>query len=114
MNTVERVLCLAKERGVSQTYIINRLGLKSRTYFNDIQKRGGEIPAERIALIAQILDTTVDYLLGRTDQKEKPAENGELSEVQADILKRIMALSPEKRKQMEDYIDFLLTQQGDE
>lgn len=44
-------------------------------YFIDIDKSGRDIPSDKLNEIADILDTTPEYLKGETDVKEKtPAE----------------------------------------
>ncbi len=47
----------------------------AKVYFNDIDKSGRDIPSDKLNEIADILDTTPEYLKGETDVKEKtPAE----------------------------------------
>ena len=72
MVTIDRTRELAKERGISLTFICKRLGLNN-VYFIDREKAGKEIPDEKLAVIADVLFTTVSYLKGETDEKERPA-----------------------------------------
>ena len=59
-----------------------------------------------ISAIADYLDTTPEYLLGKTDKKEKPAIVGEpISDNESFILYN--SLSPELRKQADEYLRFL-------
>jgi transcriptional regulator with XRE-family HTH domain len=71
MKSLSRIKGLAKESGRTMSYLCQKMGV-ARVYFNDIEKSGREIPSEKLAIIADALDTTVDYLLGNTDKKEKP------------------------------------------
>lgn len=74
MSTIDRVLQLAKEKGISQAFICGKLGLR-RTYLSDVRLGKDSLPNDRLAIIADILDTTPEYLKGETDVKEKtPAE----------------------------------------
>ncbi|MPM30858.1 hypothetical protein SDC9_77409 [bioreactor metagenome] len=72
MVTIDRTRDLARERGISLTFICKRLGLNN-VYFIDREKAGKEIPDQKLAVIADVLFTTVDYLKGTTDRKERPA-----------------------------------------
>lgn len=59
----------------------------AKVYFNDIDKSGRDIPSDKLNEIADILDTTPEYLKGETDVKEKtPAETGERTVSDEDIM----------------------------
>ena len=73
MSTIDRVLQLVKEKGISQAFICGKLGLR-RTYLGDVRLGKDSLPDDRLAIIADILGTTPEYLKGETDVKEKPAE----------------------------------------
>ena len=72
MDTIDKIKSLAKEKGVSITFLCQSIG-QGAYYFNDVKRRGGTIPEDRLNAIADILNTTPDYLTGKTDKKEKPA-----------------------------------------
>lgn len=67
--TTKRIRDLAKEQGRSLKYLCDKIGVSSRTYFRDIEKQQREIPPKKLEIIAGALNTTVDYLLGNTDEK---------------------------------------------
>lgn len=69
--TTQRIRELAEEQGRSLKYLCDRIGVKSRTYFQDIEKQGRNIPMDKLKIIADALDTTTDYLLGEIDIKHK-------------------------------------------
>lgn len=70
---VDRIKKLCIERGIKQQYIFDCLGV-NRTLFADWE-RGKSKPANRhIEAIADILQTTPEYLRGETDKKERPAD----------------------------------------
>ena len=85
MFEIDKIKELAKEQGKSLTFICTKLGL-AKTYFIDVQKGKNTLKPDRLAQIADILGTTPEYLRGETDIKEKPAENGELSEDDMNLL----------------------------
>lgn len=90
---IDRIEELAKEKGLSLSYINAQIGMR-RTYLAEVKKGRSSIPADRLAQIADILGTTPEYLRGETDIKEKPAENGELSEDDIKLLAFFNRLPP--------------------
>lgn len=67
MVNVTKIRNLSSDKGVKLTFIITKLGLKSKTYFQDIEKHNRDIPDDRLAIIADILGTTTAYLRDETD-----------------------------------------------
>lgn len=68
----------------------------------------GAIPSvAKVQLLAQYLGCTVSDLLGEKATSSPPSEDDEL-------LQKISTLAPERRKQAEEYLDFLITQQGNQ
>ena len=68
----------------------------------------GAIPSvAKVQLLAQYLGCTVSDLLGEKATSSPPSEDNEL-------LQKISTLAPERRKQAEEYLDFLITQQGNQ
>ena len=80
-----------------------------KSLLSEITSRGRIPSVERIQLLAQYLGCTVSDLLGEQagTQSSPPSEDDEL-------LRKITALAPERRKQAEEYLDFLITQQGNQ
>lgn len=66
----DRIRALAKEKGLSLSFICSKLGV-AHVYFIDIDKSGRDIPDDKLAIIADLLNTTPEYLKGETDVKEK-------------------------------------------
>lgn len=94
MCEIGRIEEIAKEKGLSLSFVSTQLGLR-RTYLKDVKAGRSSIPADRLAQIADILGTTPEYLRGETDIKEKPAENGELSEDDIKLLAFFNRLPPQ-------------------
>ena len=76
------------------------------SFVTDI-KRGQTPSVAKVQLLAQYLGCTVSDLLGEKATSSPPSEDDEL-------LQKISALAPERRKQAEEYLDFLITQQGNQ
>ena len=99
MSIIDFVLHLAKEKGISQAFICNKLGL-SRNYLAEVKKGKTSLTDDRLAVIADILNTTPEYLKGETDTKENPAGESTdgLSDYDARLLDWFHSLPPEKRQ----------------
>lgn len=98
MLTIDRTRELAEDRGVSLSFLCRKMGV-AKAYFLDREKAEKEIPDEKLQIISECLYTTIDYLKGKTDQKEKPAtpEGDELSDEDIEIIELLRAASPAKR-----------------
>lgn len=108
MVTIDRTRELAKERGISLTFICKQLGLNN-VYFIDREKAGREIPDSKLAVIAEVLFTTPEYLRGETEEKERPAaQAGGGSE----IIPGYEKLNPENRTVIDHLIEHLLKSQS--
>ena len=77
MVNINKIRALAKENGRSMSYLISAIGLNARTYFNDIEKNGRDIPDKYLIIIADILHTTPEYLRDETEVKEKASTDSE-------------------------------------
>ena len=85
MYEIDRIKELAKEQKRSLSYICAKIGV-ANNYLTDIARGKNTLKPDRLAQIAEIIGTTPEYLSGETDKKEKPAENGELSEDEIKLL----------------------------
>lgn len=95
MLQIDRLLERAKARGVSQAHLAELVGRKSY-YVRDLVRDGTQPPAETVAVWAEALSTTPAYLLGETDEKEKPTGTvaDGLSAKERELLELFRGLSP--------------------
>lgn len=93
-------------KGVKPTNACAESGA-GKSLMSDITNRGRIPSVERIQLLAQYLGCTVSDLLGEKAMSSPPSKDDEL-------LQKISTLAPERRKQAEEYLDFLITQQGNQ
>ena len=100
MLNIAKVEKLIKERGWSKVYF-NKLFGRSVAWIND-WKRGYTPDDATIAQIADRLNTTVDYLTDKTDNKNKPAPKyeDELTAEETKWLELFRSVSPERRDLM--------------
>lgn len=103
----DNVQNLADEKGISIHKMAKDLGMSSGAF--SAWKRRNTIPnAEIISKIADYFNVTTDYLLGRTDKKEKPTANDdEHSQLTNEVFTLFSSLPPEKKKQVLDYMKYL-------
>ena len=107
MVNINKIKNLAKEKGLKIKYICDQLGL-SDTYLSNVKNGKDRMTDERLAIIADILNTTPEYLRDETDQKEKSATE---EKPLPDILYRYNELSEEKQREVISFIEFKLAQQ---
>ena len=114
MEIVKKIKSLAQERGIKLNFICTQLGLTSRTYFHDIEKNGRTIPADKLSIIADILNTTPEYLLGLTDKKEKPTAEavGNDDQLFTEAEQLMGSLSPARQEEAMRYLRYLASQEG--
>ena len=108
MSTIDIVLQLAREKGVSQAFICNKLGL-SRNYLSEVKKGKTSLPDDRLAIIADILNTTPEYLKGETDIKEKPADLI-VSEQDKEVYELYSQLTPDQKALIRAQIKGILSE----
>ena len=66
---IGRLKEIRKDRDLTQTDIANYLGMKQQQYSEyEIGKR--LIPIETLDKLADYYDTSIDYLIGRTDERK--------------------------------------------
>ena len=58
----ERIRSLRDSKGITQEYLAEKFGSKIETIRN-YETGKSEIPSDRLALLAKILDTSSDYIL---------------------------------------------------
>ena len=63
---VSRIKSISKEKGISLSFLCSKMGV-ARVYFNDIEKQNRAIPHDKLEIIADVLNVSVDYILGNTD-----------------------------------------------
>lgn len=102
---VQNIEKYCAQNGVKPTTACRDSGVGA-SFVTDI-KRGQTPSVAKVQLLAQYLGCTVSDLLGEKATSSPPSEDDEL-------LQKISALAPERRKQAEEYLDFLITQQGNQ
>lgn len=117
----DRLDDLVKESGKKKNYLSQKMGFTGR-YLNDAKKQNTDIKGEPLVILAAELNTTPEYLTGKSDIKEKAPTrmdgrelpHADLREVLAGKGVRIMLDADAKltEAQLEDIVNFIEFQQG--
>lgn len=97
MYNINKINALIKLKGVKKSFICEQLGL-NRTYLADVERGKNKLTDERLAKIAKILGTTVEYLCDEeeTEAKEK-APVDETEELRQELLRLARATDDTKK-----------------
>jgi len=99
MNSVERVKAICKERRIPISKVEKDLGF-SNGYIGQLRK--GVFPADRLALIAEYLGVSSDFLM--TGKEKTPTETGERQVTDKDIQFALFGGSDEITEKMYDEV----------
>lgn len=98
MNFIERVSVILKERKITQKQLLEALGMSKNVYKN--WKDGINEPPQRTKMaIASYLGVTVDYLEGRTEKENDPAEARSQVEKDVEEIMSLLAAMPEEKRE---------------
>ena len=125
MSTIgERIKQRRIDLGLTQEELAHRLGNKSRASVCTVEKDKEDLTSTRIKQYATALDCSVLYLMGYEDINGNPLENPEgyitkpkitdyrtdFVEAAIEVYRDIQGLSPERRKALEEYLQYLKSQ----
>lgn len=71
MKLCDRIRLRREELSMSQDELAKRLGYKSRSSINKIEKGQNDIPQSKIVEFAAALNTTTEYLMGFSNNDEE-------------------------------------------
>ena len=109
MDTLHKIICLMEEKNISQAVLCAKLGV-NKSAFSDWKNGKSKSYIKHLALIATILDVSVDYLLGKTDIKKAPVESdkGDRSAMEQEFIELYHRLTPDQKKTVSALITALL------
>ncbi|QSX05443.1 helix-turn-helix transcriptional regulator [Sedimentibacter sp. zth1] len=106
-----RIKAIAKKKNMQIKLLLDKCNLSKNT-LSSMQSGGSTPKSENLAKIADYLDCSVDYLLGRTDNPEvniQPVEHDT-----DEIIERFENLSDKSQDSFIKYMNLLLIQQKEE
>lgn len=89
MGIGKRIRKRREELGITQTELAIKLGYKDKSSISKIEKESNDIYQSDVLKFAQALGTSVQYLMGWTEEKEEKEENEQdfaISEQEAKII----------------------------
>jgi transcriptional regulator with XRE-family HTH domain len=106
---MENLKKLREKAGLSQQKLANQLGITQQSihsYENGVY----EPDIATLKQIAAYFDTSVDYLIGNTDNQHKieKVDKYELTTDEAEIIRKYRALSKKSRKSLHLIVDSLI------
>lgn len=109
----DRLNNLIAEKGVSKAFIASKLG-KSRSLLTDWKNKKSTPSECDLEIVAELLGTSVDYLNGKTDIKNKPTANkdSELIKAEAELLELFRNVPEENQSLVLEMIEAALKNQG--
>lgn len=111
MVNLDRIKKLAKDKGWSLSFVCSKMGV-SAGYFTDVKNNKISVTQERLLQIANILDTTPEYLTNKTDIKN-PTTNSDgvdyIMDIQtSEMITLYQRLSPELQKLAREQLRLLV------
>lgn len=105
---IPRLFEVMKSKGVTAAKLSRAINISQSNVTE--WKMGRATPTAGVLItIAEYLDTTPDYLLGKTDKKEKPTaeDDGELSELLLELKGIITDMTENQKDALLDYAKYL-------
>jgi len=69
-----KIMTRRKELDMTQEELAKRMGYKSKSTINKIENGTNDIPQSKIVKFAEVLDTTIAYLMGWEEELEKKSD----------------------------------------
>lgn len=110
MALAEKVRVKREEKGMTQAELAKKSGLTQATISRIESGEVRQLKSDAIRLLAKALDVSTDFLVGdmprmKFDETLKADETAQV------IFRGYEKLSEEKRRQLKDYVSFLLEQE---
>ncbi|WP_037372551.1 helix-turn-helix domain-containing protein [Anaerovorax odorimutans] len=104
MVNIERLKKLREDKKMTQVRLGIELGVSQET-ISGYEINKAVPPADMLVKLADCLDTSIDYLLGRTDIKKFNTINkSDLSETETELISRFRQLSDTKKERVMGFI----------
>ncbi|MEA4993361.1 MAG: helix-turn-helix transcriptional regulator [Oscillibacter sp.] len=104
MTSVEKILVLIEQHGITKNKLVNDIGLSKNTFGNWIS-RGTSPSGDDLAKIADYFHVSVDYLLNR----ETPSASS-LSPDEQNLISHFRALNPAGQEYILTQVDYAMQQ----
>ncbi len=106
MDIYSRIKSRREELNMSQEELARKLGYKSRSSINKIEKGQNDIPQSKLSEIAKALDTTAEYLLFGANKDNLPElttkDEREIESDLEDMMHSVASAACESDNEIED------------
>ena len=106
MSLGEKVKALREKKGMNQKQLAEASDITQATISRIENGKVNQLKSEALKRLSEALGSTVDYLVDRTDQLT-PEDVMKADENAKYLFRGYEKLSPEARKQLQDFIQFL-------
>lgn len=119
MSVYERMDFLRKSKGIKWNYLNEKVPGAYHGRMTELKNGKTTLSRQQLGIIADILGTSTDYLLGNTDdptpagkKEEPPAQGGELSDDESKLILLFRQVPAEQQSAMIQAIEMTLRSQG--
>ena len=91
-----RIMERRQQLGLTQEELAFRMGYKTKSAINKIELGINDVSQSKVVKFAEALHTSVAFLMGWEDKKEKPTEDDGLSEAKQKLIDKIKKLPEDK------------------
>ena len=105
----DRIAERRKALGMTQDELAKRMGYKSKAAISKIETNVNDITQSTVVKFAEVLDTSINYLMGWDENKPAPPEESELD---AEFIRLWRRLTPEQAERELAYLRSLADGQG--
>ena len=99
--TVSTIKATAKEKNISITTMLEEIGINKNT-LSSMKSRGSWVSSDTLARIADYLNVSVDYLLGRDIKNNAPGD------VRSVVISKVNQLSDQQLDRLLGYLEALV------
>jgi len=104
----QRLFTVREERGLSQNQIAERFNIHQQTYAA-WERRSVALKPEQLAQLASILDTSVDFLVGRQNGHQR--KGGPVGKIRK-LFEEVCKLPRHQQNKVAEFVDMFLAQHG--
>lgn len=105
MHIGQRIAARRKQLNMTQEELAYKMGYKTKSSINKIELGINDVPQKKIVLFADVLDTTINYLMGWEEPEEK--KQTAQDERHALVNELFDQLPPEKQARAVDLLKWL-------
>lgn len=102
---VQKIKYMCNKKNINITQLLDGAGVRKSLLY-DMEKRNAKPSIEVLASIADYLDCSVDYLLGRSNQENTSCDSYTLSPNEQTIINIFRTLPPESQQSILNFVGY--------